>query len=189
MKNPFNEIYLLSARRQFFVIVLICAIIAMAGYWLAIFPLQNKLALTKQQGQQLTQLLQKLYYQEFSLEEKMSQLPETKILLNEGQKKFIKYNDMNKLLNEIIAISKRDKLQIKSFSSENAIAENNYLKQPFKIILQGDYLQTAQFIEEIANLPWTVVIGNFSLAKISSENIYSTEFQFFVYYLNNKKSY
>src|SRR5579872_2974078 len=135
-----------SIRLRYFLIVLICTMIVMAGYWQDILPLRHELVLSKQQEQQFLQQLQKLYYQEILLEEKMGELPETKSKLNEWQKKFIKQDDMSKLLNEIMAISKRDQLQIKFFDAESIIQENNYVKQPFKIILVGDYSHIAQFV-------------------------------------------
>ena len=170
-----------STRVHYFLILFICTIIVIAVYWQDIFPLRRELVLSKQQEQQFIQQLQKLYYQEILLEEKMGELPETKSKLNEWQKKFIKQDDMSKLLNEIMAISKRDQLQIKFFDAESIIQENNYVKQPFKIILVGDYSHIAQFVEEVGSLPWTVVVGNFSLSRLSDKT-YSTELNFYIYY-------
>ena len=60
-----------SIRLRYFLIVLICTMIVMAGYWQDILPLRHELVLSKQQEQQFLQQLQKLYYQEILLEEKM----------------------------------------------------------------------------------------------------------------------
>ncbi len=170
---------------RYFLVFFICVLTAVLVYWQDIFPLQRELALNKQQEKQLAQQLKALYVQGVSLEEKMGQLPETQNLLNEWQKKCIKQSDLDKLLKEIAATGKRDKLQIKLLSSQAIIQENHYLKQPVKILLTGDYLQTAQFIEHLASLPWTVVVGDFSLARESSSEtgqFFSTDILFYVYY-------
>lgn len=181
MNKHFNGIYLLSTRSRYFLIALICTMTVLVVYWQDILPLKQEFAFTKVQEKQLSLQLQKLYFQENRLEEKMGELPATKYKLNEWQKKFIKQTDMNKLLKEIIAISKRDKLQVKFFDSGSIREENNYLKQSFKIGLVGDYSNVAQFVEEVANLPWTVVILNFSLAHLELNKTYFTEIEFYVY--------
>lgn len=183
MKNS-DEIYSLPIMHRYFFIILLCMIVGILIYWQDILPLRHELVLGGQQEKKLTQQLQKLYYQELLLEEKMSEMPMTKMNLMEWQKKFIKQVDINKLLKEIIAISKRDKLQITLFNSGFIIQKNNhYMKQPFKMVVTGHYAEIARFIEQIANLPWTVVIGNFSLSKISADETYSTEMELSVYYL------
>ncbi len=177
------EMDLFPARWRYVLIGLICLPMIVLFYWQDILPLRQELLIKQQQEKQLMSELQQLYSQENSLEGSMAQLPQTKTLLNEWQKKFIKYSDINKLLNEIIAISKRNQLKIKLFESGAVAPENNYAKQSFKIVLVGDYMHATQFIEQMANLPWIVVVGNFSLAKLSSAE-YSTELQFYVYYLD-----
>jgi Tfp pilus assembly protein PilO len=185
MHNNFNEIYL-SARMRYFFIFLVCTMIVIAGYWQDILPLRQELGRVKLQEQQLSMQLQKLSYQEISLEEKMGELPAAKSKLNEWQKKFIKQSDMDKLLKEIMAISKRDKLQIKFFNSGAVTEENNYVKQSFKMGLVGDYASVARFVDEVANLPWTVVVGDFSLTSLLLNKLYSTELEIYVYSLNKK---
>jgi len=196
-----NEIYSLPATSRYFLIALICAIIMIAVYWQDILPLRQALAVSHQQEKQLTAQLQKLYSRENVLEEKMGALPETKAMLNEWQKKFIKQGDMNKLLKEIIAISKRDKLRLTVFDPGLVMQVNvidgatpvrvqlsqgqHYFKQSFKVALEGSYAQTARFIEQITNLPWTVVVGNFSLNKLPVEDMYSIQMLMYVYYLKN----
>src|SRR5437879_5577436 len=184
MNHFFKEIDLFPARWRYFLIMLICLPIIVLFYWQDILPLRQELLTIQQQEQQLTSELQKLYNQENSLEGKMAELPQTRTLLNEWQKKFIKFGDIDKLLREIIAISKRNKLIIKLFDAEAVIQESSYVKQPFKIALVGDYKHTTQFIEQMASLPWTVVIGNFSLVKTSSDE-YTTDLEFYVYYFKN----
>ncbi|HSW69059.1 MAG TPA: type 4a pilus biogenesis protein PilO [Gammaproteobacteria bacterium] len=181
--NKFKRILI---RWHYLLIMFVCASVVVFVYLQDILPLRRELISGREQREQLRQQLQKLYYQETSLEEKMAKLPETKIMLNEWQKKFIKYSDSDKLLKEIIAVSKRDHLQIKSLNSSALGRENDYLKQSFKIVLEGDYQQVAHFIGQLGNLPWTVVIGSFSLSRLLSDagQLFSGELEFSVYYLN-----
>jgi len=186
--NNLHAIYLLPARLRYFLIALICMIIVIFVYWQDILPLKRAFAVSQQQEKQLIQQLQKLSYQEMSLEEKMAQLPETKMMLSEWQKKFIKHSDVNKLLKEIISISKRDKLQVKLFDAAPVSQENRYLKQPLKIILVGEYAQTTHFIEQIAHLPWTVVVESFALSRLlpdKTSRLFLTELELNVYTPHN----
>ncbi len=164
---------------------LVCAVILILVYWQDILPLKRELVFSKQQEKLLTEQLQNLYYQETSLEEKMGELPEANTTLNEWQKKFIKYSDSSKLLKEVVIISKKDNLQVRSFDSISLNYENNYWKQSFKMVLIGDYGQIAQFIEQIGNLPWTVVVGNFSLSRLfpnETSQLFSTELELSLLY-------
>lgn len=184
-----SEIYSLPAPSRYFLIALICAIMVIAVYWQDILPLRQALAVSHQQEKQLTAQLQKLYSEENVLEEKMAALPETKAMLNEWQKKFIKQDDMNKLLKEIVAMSKRDKLQITLLTASPPTSRglSGVWAQPFKIGLVGSYAQTTRFVEQIANLPWTVVVGKFSLVKLVTDDKYAIQMELFVYYLKGMR--
>lgn len=183
MRDPFNETYALSVRARYFLILLICMVIVIAVYWQVILPQSRELIVSRQQGKQLNTQLQHLLYQEMSLEEIMVQFPGTKSALDEGQKKFIKYDDRDKLLKEMIAIARRDHLQVNLSYAGLAVNENNYIRQPCKIVATGDYPHMSRLIEQIANLPWTVVVKNFSIARLASSDIYSGVMEVDVYYM------
>ncbi len=171
-------------KERYLLITFLIMVMVMLFYWQDILPLKKQLSLYRWQEIQFTRQLQRLYYQEMLLEGKMADMPETKFALNEWQKKFIKQNDINKLIKEIIAISQRDKLQITVLRVGSAARENNYTKQPLNMVLLGDYAKISRFAEQIANLPWTVVIGDFSLAKTAQDNNYSAEMALYIYYLS-----
>ncbi len=162
----------------------ICAGVMALGFWKVLLPEAREWVFAKKQEQMLQRQLQTLYQKEIALEEEMAQIPRTKSALSEWQKKFIKYDDINKLSNEIMAMGKRDQLQVLSFYPDSSVMlENNYFRQSFKMTLNGNYRQIARFIEQIAALPWTVVVGNFSLVIASFETC-SAGIVLYVYYLS-----
>lgn len=169
-------------RQHYFLITFISLIIIILIYCQDILPLRKELAFSYSQEKKLTQQLRGLYYQEMLLEGKMADIPGTKTTLSEWQKKFIKQDDINKLIGEIIAICKRDKLQIKLFNAGLTAKENNYTKQPLTLILSGNYGQISRFVEQIANLPWTVMVGDFALSKQSEDENYLTQMELYIYY-------
>jgi Tfp pilus assembly protein PilO len=170
MKNRFNALYFLSAQWRYFLIILLSAIILMAGYWKIILPLEHTLFLAKQQEMQINHQLQKLYTDEIFLSVTMAKIPQTKNALNEWQKKFIKYDDMGKLLKEILAMAKRNQLEVQSFRSDSDFLENKYIRRSFELSINGSCMHIAKFIEHIVHLPWTVIVENFSLAALSPDN-------------------
>jgi len=95
---------------------------------------------------------------------------------------------MVRLFKEMIAICKRNQLNILLFQIEPALKENNFFKQPIQIMLVGNYVSIMHFVNQIAHLPWTVTVGNFSLKTIldNQNNLYSAQFKFYIYYHPNQ---
>ncbi len=182
MDDFFAKIMSLSAPIRYVLISLACTLLVFLLYYQDILPLYQELNAAQKQEQQLIQTLQKLYYQENVLEVKMPQLPATKAILNEWQKEFIKRADSDKLLKVIIKTAKKNKLTILLTESESITQENKYLRQPFKFMLRGDYGQIVDFIKQIANLPWLVIVNRFILNELSPP-LFSADVEFSVYYL------
>ena len=188
MKDPFSQVYLLPARVRYFFIFLIFMVIIVAGYWQVILPQHRELGEIRQQGKYLSAQLQALFYQEFSLEEKMEALPQMKFDLNEGQKKFIKYNDRDKLFMEMRAIAKRDHLQSDLSCPGKVVLGGYYVRQPCRMVATGEYSQLSRLIAQIANLPWTVVVKNYSLTRFGSTAVYTGVLALDVYYSKESAS-
>lgn len=183
MTSFLNAKSLSFTRARYWGVPLICAVIVVLAFWKVLLPTGREWLLAKQQEQVLRRQLQTLYQKGISLEEEMAQIPRTRSALSEWQKKFIKYDDMNKLSKEIMAMGKRDQLQVLSFYPNSSVMkEKNYFRQSFRMTLNGSYTQIAHFIEQVATLPWTVVVGNFLLARVSDE-VCSVEMVLYVYYL------
>ena len=174
----------------FLLTLLFGGILFALGYWQDILPLKQRLLTSQQNEEKLTRQLHELVYQELALEDKMGQLPATKARLTEWQKRFIKKNDLNTLLKEIVALGKLDNLRVQLFTLTVPNQERNYVKQPIKVGVIGDYNQITHFINHIASLPWLVVVGNFLLLKVPSDSIaplFSAELEFDIYYLTSTK--
>src|SRR5687768_11095863 len=111
MRKYFNYYVSSRAEWRYIIISFICIMVAGYIYWQDILPLKQALFMNQQHETILIQQLSQLNSLEKLFETNMAKMPQTKNLLNEWQKKFIKSTDMRKLFKEIIAISKRDKLQ------------------------------------------------------------------------------
>ena len=116
-------------------------------------------------------------------DEKKITVADAESMLDDWQTKFIKYADRDKLLEEMAAMSERNHLQIKSVHSGAVILENNYLRQSFRMELLGEHAEIAEWIAEMANLPWMVVMKNFSLANVLPDQKYLASVEFSIFYL------
>lgn len=171
--------YFIKLRYLF--VSLVCAVIALLLYYQDILPLYQQLYVTQDQEKQLNETLHKLYYEETALEEKMPQLPATKAILSAWQKEFIKHADVDKLVKMIIITGKKNKLAIVLTGSAPVTQENNYLRQPFKFILRGDYGQIVEFIKQVASLPWLVSVDRFTVSELSP-SLFAADVEFDIFY-------
>jgi Tfp pilus assembly protein PilO len=182
MDDLFCKIVSLSASMRYALVGVVCSLIVFLLYYQDILPLYQELNAAQNQEQQLTQTLRRLYYQETVLEVKMPQLPATKAILNEWQKEFIKRADVDKLLKVMIKTARKNKLTVLLTEAAPIMLAGNYPRQPFKFVLRGDYVQLIDFIKQIANLPWLVIVNRFALNELSP-SLFSADVEFSVYYL------
>ncbi|MEO8401879.1 MAG: type 4a pilus biogenesis protein PilO [Gammaproteobacteria bacterium] len=170
-------------------IAMICGIILFCGYWFDIAELKNQLNVSETVELTLKKEINSLLYAQVYLEENNAELPQIKAMLKEWQAKLIKSKDLLSLLKQIIRTGRANNLHINFFTSDPEVKEDNYFKTPFKLMVVGDYMQTANFIYQVANLPWIVVVGDFTVAKMYQDTrskLFSTELNLEVYYLKKK---
>jgi Tfp pilus assembly protein PilO len=168
------------------IIGLICTVLVGVWYEFDIAGLRQQYLFTKHQEQNLLAEHKNLLHQQMMLEESVGQYAAVENGLNEWQKKFIKARDLKKLVIAIKAIGKANKLQFRAFDAATLVKENNYLKQSFQAIIVGDYLETANFIKQIAKLPWIVVVGDFAILPYVQQGLMQTQIKLNVYYLEKK---
>ncbi len=168
-------------------ILLVCGIMLYAGYYVDIAALQKQLAVSQQEEKSIKQEIDTLLYRQLALEERLAEFPVVKRKLDEWQRKFIKAKDLRQLLNEILAMGKTEKLQFHFFGPSRAVKEDTlYGKLPFRVAVLGGYIETAHFINQVAHLPWLVVIGDFTLVKFlqnDTQTLFATELVLDIYYL------
>ncbi len=175
---------------QHVMIVTVCAVIAIVWYQCDIKTLRQDLVLANLQEYNYQQQMKILLRQEFELEERVAQFSKVQNTLNEWQKKFIKYDDLKKLITTIKSMGRAEKLNFQTFDQAFASKDNNYHKQTFKIVMTGEYAPTATFIKQIAKLPWIVVVGDFTISRFEQSDFTPsllTELNIDVYHLSDNK--
>ncbi len=146
-------------------IAVFCTVIVGVMYCWDLTDLRAELLTKQEEGRGFKQQFDLLLYQETAVESDIAQLSEIKKSLAEWQEKLIRENDLPQLLRQIIVTGKANHLQIKIFPPGEEVQENQYLKVPIKLMVIGDYFATANFIYQITNLPWFVVVSDFVIAK------------------------
>lgn len=181
---------------KFFVIGMFCALILYMGYFFDITNLARTLRGIKQQELDVKQQFITVFNQQSVLEGDVAALPKLKDLLINWQRKLIQPSALPELLNEILKIGTSNQVQFNLFTPLSEEKEGIYNKVPIKVVIVGGYNQIAGFISQVANMPWIVVIGNFTLSKekqdtktvkeTGNEHLLTADLMLEVYYLAKK---
>lgn len=147
------------------IIGLVCAIVFYLGYLFDITDLAKKLTSSTEKYNDVKQQIHMVIEKENIIKNEVIHLGRSKNLLNQLQNQLINYRDIPQLLNEILKLGANNQIHFSLFSPEKNSSQNNYFKMPIHIIAVGSYHQLAQFMSEIANMPWIVVIGEFTFSN------------------------
>lgn len=200
-KYDLKTIYEWSAIPQAFVIGLICIIVYFIGDRVDTSTLKIKLFNSEQQEQSLKQQMGLIINEEQSVKNDISQFAKYNAMLTAWHKQMINYSDLPELLNQILKIGSNNQLHFALFSPGSEIKENLYYRVPIKLIVVGSYHQLANFISQVANLSWIVVVDDFTISKentndvlgaklaeqANAENLLTAGIVLDVYYLTEKK--
>src|SRR3990167_3336316 len=161
----FNNIHEWPIMTRVIMIAFICLIVFFIGYKWDIAALQKKLSLAETQEKDLKLQYENVIKKQLEANAQVSHFNEMRIVLTEWQKKLISYNDLPELLNQVLKIGNNNALYFSLFDPAPAVEANNYEKLPINIIAAANYHQFADFLSQIANLPWIVVIDNFTITN------------------------
>lgn len=151
--------------------------------------LYDQIKLGEKQQAQLQLKINSFAQQLILLEEEVQAFNTFSSALNVWQKKLIARVHLFELLTQIRKISYANHLQIAFFEAHPPYRENSYFKMPVIMRVVGHYHQLANFISQIANLPWLVVIDHFDMVRNNSlqEDTYVTaNLNLEIYYLAKK---
>lgn len=163
------------------IILLICMATAVVWYRYDIAGLRQTNAFLKGQEANLKEQANILIHRQELLEDLVVQFSEVKDVLTHWQDKFIKDRNLKELILEIKAIGHENKLYFKVFSPKMTTKENNYSKQPFDVVIIGNYVQTKRFIDQITRLPWMVVINDLRITRPYGYHVLVTQMELDVY--------
>jgi len=134
------------------------------------------------------------------LTSQVAQYPSLQKILAEWKKGFISQDAQPELLNQILKVGDANHLYFTLFDPEDSVKADFYYKTPIKVIIVGDYHQISNFVSQLVNLPWMVVIDKVmitdenkndvlgaKLAEIANaQNLQTAELRLAVYYLSGE---
>lgn len=199
-KINFNNIYEWPLITRILIIGLICAVVLYLGYYLKISYLSTQLVGYQQKEQELKQQIQFIISKQGAMNNEIAQFSQLQNLLKQWQGKMVAYTELPELLNEILKIGATNHLHFSLFHPDPAVQTGIYYKVPIKLVAVGGYHQLGDFLSQIANMKWIVVISDFILtsenkndvlgsklaADAAAENLLTAELTFEVYYLAGK---
>lgn len=151
------------------VLGLIFALVFFMGYR---FDLANQSKLLIRAAATETDLKQQLELvisRNKGIEAEVDKLPALQTELQKWNKEIIPYDQIPQLLNDILKVGGDNHLYFSSFvpTASVAVEKLPYARVPIKAVVVGNYHEIADFISQLANMNWVIVVGNF---KISSSN-------------------
>lgn len=76
--------------------------------------------------------------------------------------------NLNKVIDDVLKIGSFNNIYFSNFNPESEVKKDSYLVVPIKINGVGSYHQLANFISQIASMPYIVYIGDFNISSASS---------------------
>lgn len=152
---------------QMLVFAVVFVFVFYLGYRWDIASVQVALATSQQQEHDLKQQYELAIAKETTIRNDLAQSPALLDLIAKWKNKLVKSSNLPELLNEILKTGANNNLYFSLFSPGEAAKAGNYIKVPIKVIAVGSYQQIANFISQVVNMPWIVVVGDF---VITNEN-------------------
>lgn len=159
-----NKMYEWPLPTRCAVIALICAVVFFIGYKWDITTLQRKLHLITKEEESKKSEFEIVMKKQSEAKIELLRLEKIHTILGEWQKKLVPFDDMPELLNQILKVGNNNGMYFSLFDPSEAVEENNYQKIPIKVTAAGTYHQLSDFISQVANLPWIVVIDKFTIS-------------------------
>lgn len=199
----FKNIYEWPLITRILIIGLVCAVVFYLGYWLDTSSLNEDLENTQRKEEDIKEQLKLVISKEEMTKNELSQFDMLEKLLSQWQKRMITYSELPEILNQILKIGATNHLHFSLFNPGQEVKEGSYLKVPIKVIAVGSYHQLGDFISQVANLPWIVVVGDFTLSKenkndvlgaklaeqATAENLLTAELTLEVYHFGEKSGH
>lgn len=186
--------------RIVFVVLISMLIFAMVYFW-HISSLIEKFNATQQTERELKEKLHQTLIKQNKLIIETAQFVYLQSEYNQWQQRIIHHSKLPELLNEILKIGANNHIEISAFNPQKEVKTGAYSKVAINVIAVGSYHQLANFISNIAQLPWIVVINNFTIsnenknsvlgaslaAKASTDNLLTAELTLEVYHSAEQK--
>lgn len=146
-----------------FLIILLCVIVGVAGYFLVITPKLEELKKVEKQESSLRQVFEEKAAKAANLDAYKQQLDEMRQSFGALLRQLPNKTEIETLLTDISQTGISSGLEIELFKPEGLIPKDFYAEYPIKLKVTGRYHQFAQFISGVAALPRIVTLQNIAI--------------------------
>lgn len=159
------DLFSMSKGMQLLAIGIICLFVLLGAYFF--FFSAKVLQINGANNQELMQKtqLEEALRQEAILLNDVAHLPAIKKMLNTWENKLISPKEMPDALNQILKIGASNQLQFNLFSPQAALPEDGFNKIPIKVSVLGNYHEIANFISQVANMPWIITVTTWTITR------------------------
>ncbi len=153
-----------------FVIVLVCAVVAGAGFWLFIKPRIDQLERAERQEPQLKAQFDAVQNKAANLGAYKAQLEEMRRSFGAMLRQLPDTTDIESLLVDLSQTSVASGLEVAYFKPEQEIAKEFYAEYPIKLSVTGKYHEFGRFISGLAALPRIVTLQDINIKALEERN-------------------
>lgn len=153
-----------------FLIVLVCVIVAVAGYFLVTTPALEELKKAEKQETGLKTVFDEKAAKAANLDAYKQQLDEMRQSFGALLRQLPNKTEIETLLTDISQTGISSGLEIELFKPEGLIPKDFYAEYPIKLRVTGRYHQFAQFVSGVAALPRIVTLQNIQIEPANKES-------------------
>jgi len=161
--NDVKNIGTAPAIVKVFLIVLLCIIVAVAGYFLVTTPKLEELDKVEKEETNLKAIFDEKAAKAANLDAYKQQLDEMRQSFGALLRQLPNKTEIETLLTDISQTGISSGLEIDLFKPEGLIPKDFYAEYPIKLKVTGRYHQFAQFISGVAALPRIVTLQNINI--------------------------
>jgi type IV pilus assembly protein PilO len=167
--NDVKNIGTAPAIVKVFLIVLLCIIVAVAGYFLVTTPKLEELDKVEKEETSLRAVFDEKAAKAANLDAYKQQLDEMRQSFGALLRQLPNKTEIETLLTDISQTGISSGLEIELFKPEGLIPKDFYAEYPIKLKVTGRYHQFAQFISGVAALPRIVTLQNINIEPAEKE--------------------
>ena len=152
-----------------FLIVFLCIIVAVAGYFLVTTPKLEELEKAEKEETNLKAVFDEKAAKAANLDAYKQQLDEMRQSFGALLRQLPNKTEIETLLTDISQTGISSGLEIDLFKPEGLIPKDFYAEYPIKLKVTGRYHQFAQFVSGVAALPRIVTLQNINIEPAEKE--------------------
>ena len=153
-----------------FLIILLCVIVAVAGYFLVTTPKLEELKKVEKEELNLKSVFDEKAAKAANLEAYKQQLDEMRQSFGALLRQLPNKTEIETLLTDISQTGISSGLEIELFKPEGLIPKDFYAEYPIKLRVTGRYHQFAQFVSGVAALPRIVTLQDIQIEPAEKDS-------------------